>query len=1381
MEKSYIKSGLIIVRMIRYWKYFALIIICLPGLTFGSVHLSETDDSGEAYSLEVLSSSATGLTLKISLDFLKIRRITKNGNLFTELEIPGEGFWYEIGKPQLPVIRKIINIPDNTRIEWTVNIDKQEEISLPERSFTEPLKPVQPFRRKDRPVTQKDFSIDKDLYKTDSYFNPGVVIINEPFYMGSVRGALLEFFPLEYNPVRNKLNIRATVIIDIRFVPDEKSVVRESKTPIYHPELARLAKAVFINYDWAESEIQTPVNLLVIAADRFMDHPELANYLNWKRQTGYQVTIKPMSGLEGSPESIKNFIISEYSGAMYPAYVLLIGDVEDVPAWTGVFSETETDAPYTQIVGDDFIPDIMIGRFSASNAEELTAIINKSISYEQCRFDDLTALNRLTFISTSDTGNWQIAEGSHDYVISNYLNPGGIQSDHIRGYSGGNTADIHQALNDGRTICHYSGHGISTMWQGPEFTVTDIAALDSSSVPFFVISNSCETGSFAETECFGESWIRAADRGAFAFVGASNSTYWEPDDIMERAMYDGYFLEEKYSIGAMVQRGLIEVYQQESSIAGYYYDIYNILGDPTIRPWLGTPHIPVVSHSKVYYAGSGQYETLVQVDGIGVENARVTLTQTGTIQGYGLTDAFGMIRLSLDPASIMEGSLVLTVTGNQIVPFIDTVYVIDSVNVLTNPDTIPVAVPSNISITVFDELHNPYSGLEIYIDGWTVMSDSLLGTTNEDGILNFRLTPEYGEMLSIKGKIPGEDYFIFDCSLVVNGAQSFHNPGLTASSPGFGVDNALLPGLQGLIQATCAETETRIGLRGSGIDTLIFGKTAEIKPKFSGTLYAGILKRGYTVFADTFTVAKAYGMISGRVINSDYNQLSNVSVTGYLLSDTAESVFHAISDGAGEFSIAKPVEAGVYRIEAKLFGYLPSVFNDTVKIGDNIIDIAMIAAGRTTVSGTVTGNPGGRALDSEIAVYLIEDENIQLYNTAQTLASEGGKYQFDLPQTTYQFLVSSERYISAHQPITVEGSVLIHNFVLDTTKASILLVDDDSGKRLITKVDRALAEEYVVKADEKGQSAGEIQSMLESLGYYVMKTGFDEETANKLNEFDLLISSSGSNTAPVEDSNYRSMLESYVANSGKLLIEGGEVGYDAAYDPGYPSFKENVLHIEEWNADTAKSLYCLVMDHDLVTQPNKLDSSQYLEFGINYSSFGDEDACTPTSDAHIIYYNNGKLSQGGIILYEDPENLYGSRIVYYTFAFNKLSDPSARKNLLENTVSYLLSLSEPKEEVKITVSQLPREFALHSNYPNPFNSSTTIRFDIPVETHVTIEIFDLLGRKVGTLMDGNKLPGFYELLWYGKDKNGKILPSGVYFYAITTGQFHRLHKMLLVK
>jgi len=101
--------------------------------------------------------------------------------------------------------------------------------------------------------------------------------------------------------------------------------------------------------------------------------------------------------------------------------------------------------------------------------------------------------------------------------------------------------------------------------------------------------------------------------------------------------------------------------------------------------------------------------------------------------------------------------------------------------------------------------------------------------------------------------------------------------------------------------------------------------------------------------------------------------------------------------------------------------------------------------------------------------------------------------------------------------------------------------------------------------------------------------------------------------------------------------------------------------------------------------------------------------------------------------------------------------------------------------VDVSVRLLPGSFALYRNYPNPFNASTVIRFDIPVETHVTIEIFDILGRKVGILTDENKTPGFYEIFWDGCDNNSKILPSGVYFYTITAGRFHQLHKMALVK
>ncbi|MCK4715596.1 MAG: dockerin type I repeat-containing protein, partial [Candidatus Marinimicrobia bacterium] len=314
-------------------------------------------------------------------------------------------------------------------------------------------------------------------------------------------------------------------------------------------------------------------------------------------------------------------------------------------------------------------------------------------------------------------------------------------------------------------------------------------------------------------------------------------------------------------------------------------------------------------------------------------------------------------------------------------------------------------------------------------------------------------------------------------------------------------------------------------------------------------------------------------------------------------------------------------------------------------------------------------NPSRQPLDAEIFLYRMDDESPIYRTTVTTLASEGGAYQVELPQASYLFRVFSLRYITDSALVTIDAQSVNLDFILDTTRASILLVDDDSGKRSIDKNDRFLNKDIVINEAEKGQSASEIQDILESLGYYILKTGFNEETANKLNEFNMVISSSGSNMSPVAEDSCRLMLEQYVENGGKLLIEGGEVGYDAAYEQGYSSFKENVLHIEEWNADTAKSLYRLVTDHDLVTQPNALPP----EIVINYSSCGDEDACTPTSDTHIIYYNNGKPSQGGIILYEDAESIYGAKVIFYTFAFDKLADEIVQKNLLENTIEFLLA------------------------------------------------------------------------------------------------------------
>lgn len=88
----------------------------------------------------------------------------------------------------------------------------------------------------------------------------------------------------------------------------------------------------------------------------------------------------------------------------------------------------------------------------------------------------------------------------------------------------------------------------------------------------------------------------------------------------------------------------------------------------------------------------------------------------------------------------------------------------------------------------------------------------------------------------------------------------------------------------------------------------------------------------------------------------------------------------------------------------------------------------------------------------------------------------------------------------------------------------------------------------------------------------------------------------------------------------------------------------------------------------------------------------------------------------------------------------------------------------------------PSDFSLYQNYPNPFNPSTKIRYEVPLETKVIIKIYNILGKEVETLFEGQRLPGKYSLEW-----NAKNYSSGVYFYCIKAGDFTQTKKMILVK
>ena len=91
-------------------------------------------------------------------------------------------------------------------------------------------------------------------------------------------------------------------------------------------------------------------------------------------------------------------------------------------------------------------------------------------------------------------------------------------------------------------------------------------------------------------------------------------------------------------------------------------------------------------------------------------------------------------------------------------------------------------------------------------------------------------------------------------------------------------------------------------------------------------------------------------------------------------------------------------------------------------------------------------------------------------------------------------------------------------------------------------------------------------------------------------------------------------------------------------------------------------------------------------------------------------------------------------------------------------------------------TEIPQEYTLYQNYPNPFNPITTIEYTLPVTEHVVLTIYDILGRKVTTLVDEKQTTGHYKLKW-----DAKFQSSGIYLYQLHTKSFKRTIKLILLK
>ncbi|MBI1806303.1 MAG: T9SS type A sorting domain-containing protein [Ignavibacteria bacterium] len=136
----------------------------------------------------------------------------------------------------------------------------------------------------------------------------------------------------------------------------------------------------------------------------------------------------------------------------------------------------------------------------------------------------------------------------------------------------------------------------------------------------------------------------------------------------------------------------------------------------------------------------------------------------------------------------------------------------------------------------------------------------------------------------------------------------------------------------------------------------------------------------------------------------------------------------------------------------------------------------------------------------------------------------------------------------------------------------------------------------------------------------------------------------------------------------------------------------------------------------------------------------------------------------------------GSKAIVMGYGFEAINGALTRKNVLKQILGYFDGTIVVNVGDLESALRLPTRFSLDQNYPNPFNPSTIIRYALPVQSHVALRIYNVLGQHVATLVDEIQDAGYKQVEW-----DASKMASGVYFYKLTTGTFVDMKKMILIR
>jgi hypothetical protein len=720
---------------------------------------------------EVREDGFSRLTVGYSTPDINFVSSPLNGEKTMRFDIAGFQQGGEVGSPSLPVRNDIIEVPFCDDIVVTVTNAVYDTFQMPMDANRQlAVLPLQPSRSK------SDTAVHQPVINTERYQISELwgLPLAEVEYMGIARDrrlATLRFSPLQVNPVTGEVVVCKSADVTVTFVgADADSTLRYYQR--YHTPAFSVGTT--LNNLFADAKSAgTPVRM-VIAVPNVLRCQSLQRFADWKRRQGLLVDLFYYEDNNiYSNTDLATYFTSLYTNssadAPAPTYIILVGDNGQLPAFNSRLSTSYygpdndhiTDLYFATWTSGDKLPDCYQGRFSATDTATLLSIVNKTLLYEQYAFPDDGYLSKAALVAGEDNGYhddnydyaWRYADPTMDYLAYYYVNAGNGFSEvkyykndvnyapsgvTVTGYcsSSSSASALRTYYSQGVGWINYSAHGDWDCWHKPSFTVNHVSSMNNSNRPSIMIGNCCLSSKFDKPTCFAEALLRRGNNaGAVAYIGGTNSTYWEQDfdwsvgvrsnithtlspsyNASKLGVYDRLFHTHNESFtkhavttGAMLYYGNLAVNSSSSSntFKQYYWEIYELMGDPSLLPWLGQ-----ASDISLSAVRSDDVVTVTTEP-----NAYVALVDNNTLELYAAAHASdnGVISLEL-PHTVDKSTVLLSVTAQNRKPFsqilanipnvgVDTPNSLASLSLYPNPATDRVSIeglPQDSRVDLFD-------------------------------------------------------------------------------------------------------------------------------------------------------------------------------------------------------------------------------------------------------------------------------------------------------------------------------------------------------------------------------------------------------------------------------------------------------------------------------------------------------------------------------------------------------------------------------------------------------------------------------------------------------------------------------------------------------